>query len=138
MNTEKNKIEAHILQTILKCLTRFPGIKLAFLFGSFAGGYASATSDLDVALLFEKKPDYSLLESIKDVLSKHIKREIDLLVLNDALPVIRMQVLKRGHLLIKSTPYYENFFTRTIEDYDDLKIVRKEIENQILKGKIYA
>lgn len=128
----------NILHKIQKCLTRFSGIKLAFLFGSFASGYASATSDIDVALLFEGKPDYYVLESIKDALSKHTKREIDLLVLNDASPVIRMQVLKKGHLLIKSTPYYENYFTRTIEDYEDLKIVRKGIENQILKGKIYA
>jgi len=131
-------IKNHILQKIQECLSRFPDIRLAFLFGSFAGGYASATSDIDVAILFEKKPDYYLLETIKDTLSKHIQREIDLLVLNDASPVIKMQVLKKGHLLIKSAPYYENFFTRTIEDYEDLKMVRKEIENQILRGKIYA
>jgi predicted nucleotidyltransferase len=126
------------LQKIQKSLSQFHNIRLAFLFGSFAGGYASTTSDIDIALLFEKKPDYNILETVKDALSEHTQREIDLLVLNDASPVIKMQVLKKGHLLIKSTPDYEDFFTRTLMDYEDLKIVRKEIEDQILKGRIYA
>jgi len=54
----------HILQKLQECLSRFPDVRLAFLFGSFAGGYASATSDIDIALLFEKKPDYYILETI--------------------------------------------------------------------------
>jgi hypothetical protein len=30
------------------------------------------------------------------------------------------------------------FFVRTINEYDDLKRVRKPIEDNILKGRIYA
>jgi uncharacterized protein len=64
---------------------------------------------------------------------------VDIVVLNSASPVIKMQVLKKGALLIsKDRKVYHEFIVRTVNEYDDLKRTRKEIENNILKGRIYA
>jgi hypothetical protein len=33
---------------------------------------------------------------------------------------------------------YNEFFVTTVKEYDDLKRNRKEIEDNILKGRVYA
>ncbi|MCD6152459.1 MAG: nucleotidyltransferase domain-containing protein [Syntrophobacterales bacterium] len=127
------------IQTVITDhLKKNTDIRLAFLFGSIATGQHSEASDIDLAILFQTEPDFYFLENIKNALSGFIKREIDIVVLNDASPVIKMQALKKGIPLIRKGKAYEEFFTRTVEEYADLKITRKEIEDNILKGRLYA
>ena len=114
-------------------------ILLAFMFGSAVSERLTEKSDLDIAVLFNSTPDFSLLVKIRDEISECMGREIDLVVLNDASPVIRMQVLKNGKLLKnKDSVIYSNFFVKTVKEYDDLKYIRKEAEENILRGRIYA
>ena len=76
---------------------------------------------------------------MKEKISEMFGLEVDIVVLNNASPVIRMQVLKKGALLVnKDHKVYNDFFVRTVNEYDDLKRTRKEIENNILRGRIYA
>ena len=49
-----------------------------------------------------------------------------------------MQVLKNGLVVKKDSHTYNDFFVRTLNEYDDLKYYRQEIEKNILKGRIYA
>ncbi len=47
-----------------------------------------------------------------------------------------MQVLKHGKLLKKhSEKVYSDFFVKTLKEYEDLKRIRKEAEENILKRK---
>lgn len=127
------------IQTIITdYLSKYADIRLVFLFGSIAAGHHSEASDIDLAILFKTKPDFYFLDDIKNALSGFTKREVDIVVLNDASPIIKMQVLKKGIPLIRRGKSCEEFFTRTVEEYADLKIVRKEIEDNILKGRLYA
>ena len=127
------------IQTLItECLNKYDDIRLVFLFGSIAAGHHTEASDIDLAILFKTEPDFYYLDDIKNSLSVFIKREIDIVVLNDAPPIIKMQALKKGIPLIKKGEAYEEFFTRTVEEYADLKITRKEIEDNILKGRLYA
>ncbi len=65
--------------------------------------------------------------------------EAAIVTLNNASPVIKMQVLKKGTLLVSKDPkVYNEFFVNTVKQYDDLKRTRKEIEEKILRGRIYA
>lgn len=114
-------------------------ILLAFIFGSAVSSRLTKGSDVDVAVLFSKMPHFSDILKITEEVSGIINREIDIVVLNNSSPVIRMQVLKNGKL-IKSidNASYNNFFVRTVKEYDDLKYVRKEAEENILRGRIYA
>ena len=114
-------------------------IILAFLFGSFARGNATTFSDLDIAIFFSDTTDFYRINDLRGKLSEMFNIEVDIVVLNTASPVIKMQVLKKGTLLVNKDPKaYNEFFVNTVKEYDDLKRTRKEIEENILRGRIYA
>lgn len=114
-------------------------ILLFFVFGSIVKGRAREESDIDIAILFSKKPSIEVLFKIKDEISEILKKEIDIAVLNVASPILEMQVLKNGKLLFeRKKGEYAKFFIKTIELYEDLKICRAEVEKKILKGRIYG
>ena len=70
--------------------------------------------------------------------SKLAEKPVDIVVLNTASPVLRMQVLKYGILIKKETRTYIDFYVTTLNEYDDLKYFRREIEENMLRGRIYA
>ncbi len=114
-------------------------ILLAFVFGSAAANRLTSESDVDIALLFSHKPGYFQVMKMKAVLAAAVGREVDIVLLNDSSPIIRMQVLKNGKLLKKKNDAaYSDFVVRTVKEYDDLKRKRKEAEDKILMGGIYA
>ena len=137
------KILSFVMKDIIKILKGYfrnkADVLIIFMFGSSVKGHLTEDSDIDIAILFKELPDLYAINQIRDELSNLIKREVDVVVLNNSSPIIRMQVLKNGVLLInKNKAIYNDFFVRTVKEYDDLKRVRKEIEDDILKGKIYA
>ncbi len=112
---------------------------LAFVFGSCVKGSLTKESDVDVAILFSSEPAFSDVLKIADKISEITKREADVVVLNNASPIIKMQVLKSGIIVKKkNSAEYNNFYVRTVKEYDELKRIRKEAEENILKGRIYA
>ena len=114
-------------------------ILLAFLFGSFASNCSRPSSDVDIGILFEIVPDIYVINGITEDLSLILQREADLVVLNLASPVMKMQILKNGTLLYAiDKKYFHQFFADTVNEYDDLKRIRKNCEDSILKGRIYA
>jgi len=114
-------------------------VRLVFLFGSVVRNMLGPESDIDVAVQFQRIPNTYELQNIKEDLTEKLHREIDLVTLNQASPILRMQVLKNGiPVLVKEAAEYCRFFTDTISQYDDLKRVRRPSENNILKGRIYA
>ena len=128
---------------IVKSLKIFFNMKrdilLAFLFGSFASKRIRRSSDVDIGILFKTVPDMDAINGVAEELSLILRREIDLVILNQASPVLKMQILKNGILLYasKRKRFYQ-FFTDTVNQYDDLKQIRKICEENILKGRIYA
>lgn len=135
----KNLMKNDITEVLKEYFRNKEEILLAFIFGSAVSSRLTKGSDVDVAVLFSKMPDFSEVLKITTDVSETIGREVDIVVLNNSSPVIRMQVLKNGEL-IKSidNASYNNFFVRTVKEYDDLKYVRKEAEENILRGRIYA
>ena len=114
-------------------------IVFAFLFGSYQKGDRTSSSDLDMAIYFISSGDFYRLSDLKDQISRISGLEVDIVVLNHATPVIKMQVLKKGALLVNKNPrVYHDFVIRAVNEYDDLKMTRKEIEDHILRGRIYA
>jgi uncharacterized protein len=114
-------------------------ILIAFVFGSFASGDMTAMSDLDIALLFDGKIEFTRVRGIREELADLLGIDVDIVVLNTAAPVIKMQILKKGRLLhVRERRAYNEFFVTTVKEYDDLKRNRKEIEDNILKGRVYA
>jgi len=114
-------------------------ILLAFVFGSVAKGRERDESDIDIAILFSKSPSFDASLKVKDEISDILKKEVDLAILNDASPILGMQVLKYGKLLFeRNKGEYSKFFVKTMNFYYDLKTCRAENEKKILKGRIYG
>ena len=131
------------IDNMVKKLTEILGkqndIVLAFLFGSYQKGEITSFSDLDIAIFFKDVRDFYGLNELKGEISEMSGMEVDIVVLNHESPVIKMQVLKKGALLVnRDRKVYNDFFLRTVNEYDDLKRTRKEIEDNILRGRIYA
>ncbi len=135
-----NKVSiSNIVEKLKEALTMHSDIVLVFLFGSFVSGDVTSFSDLDIAIYSTGPFDFYRTNDLKEDISEMLGVEADIVVLNNASPVIKMQVLKKGTLLInKDQRAYNEFFVTTVKEYDDLKRTRKEIEGKILRGRIYA
>lgn len=75
-----------------------------YVYGSFALGDARLDSDLDIAVLLP--PGETLAQSweLSTKLANRIGRDVDLVDLRMADDILRMQVLKHGHVLYNSRP----------------------------------
>ena len=135
MNDEKRNDLIRKLASFFK--VRYD-ISIAFLIGSQASGRARPESDVDVAVLFYSHPSAEEVLSLKGDLEDLVRNDIDLVLLNGAGPVIGIQALKTGILLLNRDCAYEKFFVRVLMEYDDLKYYRREVENNIMEGRIYA
>jgi hypothetical protein len=50
-----------------------------------------------------------------------------------------MQILKYGKMIYtRRKKYFYEFYTDTVNQYDDLKRIRKNCEENILRGRVYA
>lgn len=131
------------LISISKVLEKFfrdkENIGLVLIFGSYAAERVTTESDVDIAILFQTSPDFYGVQAVKDELEVLLKRDVDIAVLNTASPILKMQVLKNGILLVdRESKCFSQFTIDTVNQYSDLKMIRKKAEENILKGRIYA
>ena len=116
-----------------------PFIVSVDLFGSYAEGRATDKSDVDIAVLFEYGHIPSPLDMIgkKEDLEDLIKKEVDLIVLNDSSPILGMQVAKNcKNILMKKPKIYADYQMRLFTDYAELKELRLPMEKGMLKRKV--
>lgn len=99
-------------------------ILLAFVFGSVAAGFAGEDSDFDVAV-YLKDADKEI--KIWRDISRIIKKEIDLVRLNDAPATLVSNVLKTGiPLTIKDRNLYWQFYLNASSEAEDFANFAKE------------
>ncbi|KAF0134347.1 MAG: putative nucleotidyltransferase [Candidatus Saganbacteria bacterium] len=81
-------------------------IVLAFLFGSAAKGRQIAESDVDIAVWFKNNYTMKDIDKIWLEVEKAIKRNIDLIILNQARPTIAWEAMRGKKLSIKNYGLY--------------------------------
>lgn len=131
---------AELRQRITEYVSEKEEILIAWLFGSMVTGTSRPDSDVDIALLLRRdsEPDADRFLSLKSDLASLLKRDVDIVILNQASPIVRMQVLEKGEKLFeRERRAYLEFFVRTMNEYDDLKRIRAINEKHILRGSIY-
>lgn len=109
-------------------------IRAIYLFGSIMGKHFYPDSDVDVGILYKhhELPSFEQRLQEQEDLSSHLGREVDLVVLNQASPVLCHQVLKYGECIDVRDPRAPNeFFVRTLNEYFDLKMNRRIIEQSL-------
>jgi len=109
-----------------RCVSRRREIQAAYVFGSVATGRARADSDVDVAVLVDpRKPrlrglDYQL-DLMADLGAALHRPDIDVVLLNDATPLLAHRVLSQGVLVFeRSATARVRFQVRTAARYLDL------------------
>jgi uncharacterized protein len=109
------------------------GLDALWLFGSEAIGSAGPFSDIDLAGLFRGRPSALELLEARDALGVLLGRDVDLVDLERASPVVAMQVLRHGRLLVDANPRRRHqAVSGTASRYEDLRIVRREAKRAML------
>ena len=126
-------LSAAQIDTIKEHLDGRFGLDALWLFGSEAIGAAGPFSDIDLAGLFRSRPSALDLLEARDALGALLGRDVDLVDLERASPIVAMQVLRHGRLLVDANPRRRHqAVSDTASRYEDLRIVRREAERAML------
>ena len=113
-------------------------VVLAYLFGSQAEGTARASSDIDLAVLLSPnlttaerfRTQLKLIDECGDVFQRS---EVDVVILNEASPLLAYEVVKHGKLLYEDEATHPavDFAVYTLSRYADT-IPFRRLQNQYL------
>lgn len=95
------------------------GLKLVLLFGSFAKGTAHKNSDIDIAVLGEKKIDFKKQLRLANKLSTILKKDVDLSIINTANPLLLFQISKHSKIIFGNHRAYFEFRIHSFNRYND-------------------
>lgn len=113
-----------MIEKLKNFLENDTNILFAYLFGSFAKGEAHARSDVDIAVYFKEESFNEQLRVIYE-LSKLVKRDVDLVVLNHVKNMFLLEEIMNGELLKDSDTderaYFEVKKMHEIIDYKSFK-----------------
>ena len=134
-----------IKNQIIKNLTEYLTNKAEFalIFGTLATDRFTEKSDVDIGIYlkdYDKKSlPFTKKMGIISEISCAIGRDADIIFLNESDPIITMQVLANGELILNNNHHvFFQFKARAISLYIDIKMGRKIIEDNMIKGKLYA
>jgi predicted nucleotidyltransferase len=114
--------------------------EFSLLFGSVNSERISPDSDIDIGVYLKiKNPEFKDFLDFNTCLSQVSNRDIDIIILNNCDIIIAMQVLANGKMIIENDHgLYVRYKAQKIGEYIDFKMDRKIIEDNILRGGIYA
>lgn len=98
-------------------------VELAILYGSTASGTAGPDSDVDIAVKLVHGATLSLDERLDlgAALERALHREVDLVVLDEATPLLRHEAAQ-GECLYERTPgAFGDFVARALLEWDDVR-----------------
>ncbi len=115
-----------------------PSLAAVYLFGSAAVGKTGPLSDIDIAiLLVDDFPDRDYLNKqleLQATLCRGLRTDgVDVVILNQASPLLAHRILSRGRLLFsRSERERQAFFVKTIREYLDTEPLRREGRNHLM------
>lgn len=120
-----------VIEILKPYLSQRPEIRFAYLFGSLAKGTQNRLSDVDLAVFLD--PDFLATPHpehaygykahlITELMSLLRMNQIDVVILNDASPFLRFQVLRDGIVLCEvDREERVRFHAQALSRYFDLK-----------------
>jgi predicted nucleotidyltransferase len=113
------------MDIIKKCksiLMDYEDIIFAYIFGSYVQGRMRKDSDIDIAIYLKNDMDIQTYLDIKMQLSDSCRKEVDLVILNDATPFLKYQIYKNNILLFSRDKSIETSYkVKTLFEYNDMK-----------------
>lgn len=111
------------MTTINKCrdvLMKYEDIIFAYIFGSYAK--SNIRKDSDIAIYLKENIESYEYLGMKRELSETFKREVDLVVLNNASPLLKYEIYKNNVLLFSKDKALEGKYKiKTLHEYNDMK-----------------
>ncbi len=130
-------LQENIVKEIKKALPEVQGI---YLFGSHVSGQQNQESDLDIAVLLPEPMENIHRWKLSQQLAASLKKEVDLVDLQNTSTVMQFQVVRKGKRLFTANfSYCERFEDKVFQLYLTLNDDRKPILDEIKKrGNIYG
>ena len=91
-----------LIERLTGALEQVPSVRLAVLFGSAASDRSNSRSDLDVGVSLEA--GCGALDTLSVSLERATGRRVDLVVLDSAPPLLRMEIARKGRVLVEREP----------------------------------
>ena len=123
-------------QIIIDMLKKeIPKLQALYIFGSYADGTATNTSDIDIAYLTTEALTSTQRWDISQKLAILLSRDIDLIELTETNTIFRYQILSKGTRIYGEGYDVENFETLAYSFYLRFQEERKPIVDEILKNR---
>ncbi|NGX28739.1 MAG: hypothetical protein K940chlam1_00925 [Candidatus Anoxychlamydiales bacterium] len=117
-------------------LKEIPDVMAIYIFGSYASQTQGEKSDIDLAILHDKKISKEYLWNLSQKIATKVQLEIDLIDLLEASTVFAFQIINEGKLLYSSDEKNRAIYENSIDSmYLDLNEMRKDIIENIKKRK---
>lgn len=139
------RISQTVLDTLIERLAQRPEILEAYLFGSQARGDASARSDVDIAVFIDRERELPspwgyAAELITDLMAALGHNRVDVVVLNDAPPLLYHRVLRDGERLLSrdlaaTTTREGRAISRYCDFLPQLQKIGRELARRIAEGR---
>lgn len=115
----EEKIDLFLLEAQKYC-----NVKFAYLFGSYARGENNKTSDIDFAFMIERNQskidEIFARGNIIEAGKKIFKIDVDIVFLNNDIPLLKYQVIKDG-IVVKDHHERADFESLSIREFFDFK-----------------
>ena len=109
-----------LVDALVASLVGHEGVVSAYLFGSEAQGRAHRESDVDVAVLLSRNvypraaDRFEVRLRLTGRLQAAVRREVDLVILNDASPQLVRRIMTGGCRLLVADPVVDHAHLRTM------------------------
>lgn len=103
-------------------LIKYEEIIFAYVFGSHAKGSPRENSDIDIGIYLKTSLGTYEYLNMKRELSEALKEEVDLVILNDASPLLKFEIYRNNILLFTRDKTMESKYkVKTLFEYNDMK-----------------
>ena len=102
-------------------------VLFAFLFGSHASGKIYKESDVDVAVYLQEGCSLSTVKKIWSDIEDILKKDVDLIVLNTASPLIAQAALRGKPIVIKEQALFLNYLLQTTGEAEDFALFLQDL-----------
>jgi len=128
-------VESAAFAPIVDSLARDPRVRLVYAYGSRARGESGPHSDIDVAVLLDRKLSWDDERELRATLTGSSPR-IDLVLLNEAPPTLRYEILTGGICLLARNPDEQAEFEITsLSRFQDFQAVRR-LQQEYMSARI--
>ena len=111
---------------LIRILGRYPGLRLAILFGSRVDGGARPDSDIDLALLADEPLSGTVIRELVEAIGRKLGCPVDIVDLHHAPQPITGQALN-GRRLLGDNRTWAELLTRHLIDSADFGPLRERI-----------